>query len=122
MVERRDRFELHVSEAVLQEASVGDQSAATRRMAALDGIAVLEVTPFVADLARRLVVSNAVPPKAVVDAVHIAVAAMNSMDYVLTWNCAHIANAATRGTIEGVCRTAGFAPPVICTPEELSED
>ena len=73
-------------------------------------------------LSLHLVAERALPPTAVVDAVHIAVAAVNGMDYLLTWNCTHIANAATRATIERACRTAGFAPPVICTPEELSED
>lgn len=111
-----------MSEAVLQEANGGDPRAAARRVAALEGIAVLEVTSMVTGLARRLLAANALPPKAVVDAVHVAVAAVNGMDYLLTWNCAHIANAATRSTIERTCREAGFSPPVICTPEELGEE
>jgi hypothetical protein len=56
-----------------------------------------------------------------IDAVHIAVVTVNRMDYLLTWNCAHIANAAIRGKIEEVCRGAGLRAPVICTPEELME-
>lgn len=120
--ERRDAFELFVSEAVLQEASGGDSGAAARREAVLEGIAVLEVTSIATDLARRLLAANALPPKAVVDAVHVAVAAVSGMDYLLTWNCAHIANAATRSTIERACREAGFSPPMICTPEELGEE
>ena len=119
---RRDRLELFVSEAVLQEASGGDPGAAARRIAELQGIAVLDMSTAVAELARRLVAGNAIPEKAVVDAVHVAVATVNGMDYLLTWNCAHIANAATRTIIERLCRTAGFAPPVICTPEELTEE
>ena len=98
------------------------RSAAARRMAALQGISVLELTPQVAGLARALVAGHAVPANAVVDAVHIAVAAVNGMDFLLTWNCTHLANAATRGMIEGVCRAAGLVPPVICTPEELMEE
>ena len=53
------------------------------------------------------------------DALHIAVAAVNGMDYLLTWNCKHIANVALRLRIEAVCRAAGYEPPLICTPEEL---
>jgi hypothetical protein len=53
---------------------------------------------------------------------HIAIATVNGVDYLLTWNCAHIANAVMRGQIENVCRTAGYEPPVLCTPEELMED
>lgn len=120
--ERRDRFDLFVSEAVLQEAAGGDPSAAARRLAALQGISVLALTEPVVSLARSLVAGHAVASKAALDAVHIAVAAVNGMDFLLTWNCAHIANAATRGTIERLCRAAGFVPPVICTPEELMEE
>lgn len=104
--ERRDRFEVFVSEAVLQEVSAGDPSAAVRRRAALDGIPVLEVTSHVADLARCLVEEKALPPKAVVDAVHIAVAAVNGMDYLLTWNCR------TSLTRRPVVRLSGRAEPV----------
>lgn len=118
----RDRFDLFVSEAVLQEAGAGDPGASARRLTALQGIRILAVTAEVASLARRLVSGGAVPAKAAVDAVHIAAAAVNGMDFLLTWNCTHIANAATRGKIEGVCRAAGVVPPVICTPEELMED
>ena len=55
------------------------------------------------------------------DAVHVAIAALNGMDYLLTWNCRHLANAAIRGKIENACRQAGMQPPIICTPEELVE-
>jgi hypothetical protein len=52
------------------------------------------------------------------DALHIAVATVHGMDYLLTWNCTHIANAITRPKIELICRVAGYEPPVICTPPE----
>lgn len=68
------------------------------------------------------IAGHAVPAAAAVDAVPIAVAAVNGMDFLLTWNYTHIANAATRGMIERVCRAAGLVPPVICTPEELMEE
>lgn len=118
----RDRFDLFVSEAVLQEAAAGDTEASVRRLTALQGIRVLEATAEVAKLAHRLVTGGAVPAKAAVDAVHIAVAAVNGLDFRLSWNCTHIANAATRGRIEQACRAAEVVPPVICTPEELLEE
>jgi hypothetical protein len=118
----RERFDIFVSEAVLREAAGGDPNAAARRTAALQGISVLAVTDAAAKLASDLIAGQAVPAKAVVDAVHIAVAAVNGMDFLLTWNCAHIANAATRVMIDRVCRAAGVAPPVICTPEELTKE
>jgi hypothetical protein len=57
--------------------------------------------------------------KATVDAFHIGIAAAHQIDYLLTWNCRHIANATMRGTIDAICRSEGLDPPVICTPEEL---
>ena len=119
---RRDQFELYVSEAVLKEAADGDPTAAAERLAALQGIAVLDVDPVVGDLAQQLLTAHALPAKVAVDAVHIATAAVNGMKYLLTWNCRHIANAVTRGSIEESCRRAGWVPPVICTPEELNNE
>jgi hypothetical protein len=62
------------------------------------------------------------PAKARLDALHVATAAVHGMDYLLSWNCKHIANAMLRSRIESICRTAGFEPPVICTPLELVEE
>ena len=87
----------------------------------LSGIPVLDLGVEVHDLASRLLRIRAVPAKALVDAVHIAVAAVNRIDYLLTWNCTHIANASVRGKIEQSCRAAGLQAPAICTPEELME-
>jgi hypothetical protein len=119
--EGRNRFDLFVSQAVLEEAGRGDRTVATRRAALLSGIPVLELGQEVHELASSLLQVRAVPAKAVVDALHIAVAAVNRVDYLLTWNCTHIANAAVRGKIERACRDAGLQSPVICTPEELME-
>lgn len=118
---RRTRFELFVSQAVVDEASRGDASAAKRRLALLVNVPVLALSGDVHDFAERLLVAGAVPAKAVLDALHIGVAALNRMEYLLTWNCAHIANAAVRGKIEETCHSAGLRAPIICTPEELME-
>jgi predicted nucleic acid-binding protein len=117
--ERRGDFELFVSQAVITEASRGDSSAAARRLAALYEVAVLEVTEDASKLAEAFIEQHALPAKAAVDALHIAVAVVMGMDYVLTWNCTDIANAAIRPRIEEACRKLGYEPPVICTPEEL---
>ena len=116
---RRGSFELFVSQAVYQEASAGDSSAAQLRLDAMKGIAVLELKEGVVTFSNRLVSEVPLPRKAAVDSLHIAVAAMNGMHYLLTWNCAHLANAALRTKIESICREAGYEPPIICTPEEL---
>jgi hypothetical protein len=79
----------------------------------------LEVTEDALALAQRLVRVGAVPEPATEDALHIAVAVTNGVDYLLTWNYRHLANATMRSTIERACRVAGYEPVIICTPEEL---
>ena len=119
---RAQAYELFVSQLVVSEASGGDEEAARERAAFLHGIPRLGITNAAGELAAKLVESGAVPRKAAEDALHIAVAAIHGVDYLLTWNCKHIANATMRQAIEGVCREGGYEPPVICTPEELMND
>ena len=119
---RRSEFELYVSPLVLQEAAAGDPGRARRRLALLEVLPVLGPTADAINLSRILIARGAIPKKAEVDALHIAIAAVNGMEYLLTWNCAHIANARMRNKIEAVCRTESYEPPVLCTPEELMED
>jgi len=108
-----------VSQIVRDEAGVGDQAARLRRLRALRGIPALAVTDQATRLAGELVRRGALPRQATVDAFHIGVAAAHQIEYLVTWNCKHIANATMRGTIEAICRSAGLTPPIICTPEEL---
>jgi len=112
---------LFVSEAVVAECSVGDPQAAQERLDLLGDIPVLDVTEEAENLAEELVKHVPLPEKAKVDALHIAIATVNGMDYLLTWNCTHIANAAFQHRIEAICRFAGFDPPTICTPQQLME-
>jgi len=116
---RRQQFDLFVSELVVQEAGAGDASEAGKRLAAIGDIPQLELNEHCRRLAHELLERHAVPREAAEDALHIAVSAIHGMDYLLTWNCAHIANAQRRDAIEEVCRNCGYEPPVICTPEEL---
>jgi hypothetical protein len=116
---RRANFDLYTSQFVIQESSAGDAKMAQTRLEALEEIPLLSVTQEAVTLARTLVEKGPIPEKADVDALHIAVAATNGMDYLLTWNCKHIANAEMQIGIGKSCRAAGFEPPVICTPEEL---
>lgn len=73
-------------------------------------------------LAHDFLNAAALPTKAAVDAAHIALAAVHGMDYLLTWNCRHIANAEIRPQLEALCWRAGYRPPVICTPLELLKE
>lgn len=112
-------YRLFVSQIVRDEAGVGEQAARLRRLRALRGIPALAITDEATRLAGELVRRRALPKKATVDAFHIGIAAAHQIEYLLTWNCKHIANATMRGTIEEICRSAGLTPPIICTPEEL---
>ncbi|MCC6882368.1 MAG: type II toxin-antitoxin system VapC family toxin [Verrucomicrobiales bacterium] len=117
--QRRRRYGLFVSGLVLLECRRGDQTAAKAREAALEDIAVLEMSGAAQDLAEAILGSGLIPRKATPDAVHIAIAAVHGMDFLLTWNCRHIANAAIVDKVRSVCSGAGFPAPVICTPFEL---
>jgi hypothetical protein len=118
----RGSFQLFISQFVLDEAGAGDAVAAAQRLEALQDVALLDVTEDAILLAGDLVAGGGLPAKARIDALHVAMEAVHGMDFLLTWNCKHIANATTRGTIEDLCRTAGFEPPIICTPLELPKD
>ena len=119
--DRRDDFELFISEFVLVEVASGAPEAAERRLAVLNGIPEIEITAEVELIAQRLLSLASLPSRARVDALHIAIATLGGMDYLLTWNCAHIANPAFRSRIATVIRSFGYEPPIICTPLELLE-
>lgn len=119
---RRTDFDLFISEFVIAEAAAGDQSAADDRLGILDGIPLLNASVEVDMLAKELIARKAVPEKAATDALHISIAAFHNIDYLLSWNCRHIANAEMQLPIQTVCVENGFSFPRICTPEELMGD
>jgi len=119
--DRRHDFDLYVSRFVVQESSEGDPTAASERLEKLEGIAEIDITEQVEAIADRLLSDAQLPEKAYLDALHIAVASLGGMDYLLTWNLRHIANPAFRPKIEAVIRSFGYEPPTICTPQELLE-
>jgi hypothetical protein len=116
---RRPAFDLYVSEPVLEEASAGDATLAKRRLELLADIRVLALTEGILKLAEHLVAEGPIPSKAVGDAFHIAIATSYACEYLLTWNCRHIANAEIQRMARLVVRRHGFELPTICTPEEL---
>ena len=119
---RRDAFEICISQFVVDEASAGDADAARERMEVLKPLPLLDITEPVLNLASALLQSGVIPAKAAQDAAHIAVSAVHGIEYLLTWNCAHIANAMIIKTVQSICMQNGFSCPVICTPEELMEN
>ena len=116
---RRSEFELFVSPVVFDEARKGDPDLAAQRLEYLATIPTLEVTSAARSLSGDLLRSTGIPQKARLDALHIAIAAVNGMNYLLTWNCTHIANAEILPKVYEVCRGAGYEPPFVCTPLEL---
>lgn len=116
---RRAAFQLYISRLVVDEASAGDPVAAHQRLKALHDVPLLDITPEVAELASSILASGKVPRKAATDAAHIAVAAVHGMDYLLTWNCVHIANATIAKVLVRICREHDCECPAICTPEAL---
>lgn len=119
---RRDEFELFASELVIREAQAGDLEAAKRRLEFTNDLQLLTIDDATTQLAEILSNDLQLPERASADAVHIGLAVVNGMDYLVTWNCRHIANARHRQIIESVCASLGYLSPVICTPEELIED
>ena len=120
--QHRQRFEVFISDLVLQEAARGDQIAAAKRLAELSGIAVLETTEEARELARQFVDRGLIPQKAVEDAFHVAIATAQGMDFLLTWNCRHIANAEIIERLQSLCEDLGYEMPTLCTPEQLMGD
>ena len=117
--EARPGYDLFTSELVIVEASAGNSEAAARRLASLDGIPELPIDGAVQDLAARLVSEGGIPSGAEADALHVAVAAVHSIDYLLTWNCRHIDNASAKPLLRSICAVAGYTCAEICMPMEL---
>ncbi|MGA2260727.1 MAG: type II toxin-antitoxin system VapC family toxin [Acidobacteriota bacterium] len=112
-------FSLYVSELVLEEAAKGDPGAARRRLDLLKSVGVLAIDEEALALAQTIVNSGCMPETAGADALHVAIAAVNGMDYLLTWNCTHINNAEILTKLERACSNSGYRCPVVCTPEQL---
>ena len=118
---QRHRYDIHVSEIVLEEAGSGDATMARQRLELLKPFPVLAVEPEVGELADALIHGGPLPSKAADDASHIAYSAVHGMHFLLTWNCRHIANPSMARRIAQICRGHGFEVPVICTPAILLE-
>lgn len=116
---RQFDFLLYVSPAVIQEASAGDEEAAKKRLGKMKHLPILELNEAIFTLAELLLTEKVIPENAKEDALHIATAAFHGMDYLLTWNYKHIANAEMRNKIVDVVQSQGYECSVICTPEEL---
>ena len=113
------RFSLYISAVVEREASRGDPGAAQERMELIRDLPLLAITHEAEALALHLIEQQLLLAHSEEDALHIAIASVHGMDYLLTWNFKHINNAETKTGIARVVQEEGYRCPVICSPEEL---
>jgi hypothetical protein len=119
--QEREKFELYVSEAVVEEAQAGDPTEIIKRSSIISGLPNLKITLEAERLSKLLLKTGTLPAKAAIDTLHIATATVHEMDYLLTWNLKHIANAQVRKMVARIFQAEGYESPEICTPEELGE-
>lgn len=119
---RRSNFQLYTSQAVIKETSQGDAQIATQRLEIIRDFELLELNQSVLDLAEQFLERSSLPAKADVDAIHIAAATIHGIDYLLTWNCKHIANAQIQRKLAEISLDFGYELPILCTPYELLGD
>ncbi|MDJ1175702.1 type II toxin-antitoxin system VapC family toxin [Roseofilum capinflatum] len=115
----RSYFQLYSSLAVVKEASKGDPKIASQRLEFMGDLTLLDLNQLVFDLAGQFLEHSNLPTKANIDAVHMAVATIHGMDYLLTWNCKHIANAQIQRKLAEISLDFGYKLPIFCTPYEL---
>jgi predicted nucleic acid-binding protein len=116
---RRNAFTLYISQAVINEIAQGDREIASQRLEIVRNFPLLELNQSVKDLAKQFLTRSNLPPKADVDAIHIAAATVHGLNYLLTWNCKHIANAQIQGKLAEISFDFGYELPILCTPYEL---
>lgn len=120
--DERFKYELVTSQYAVDEASAGDPSLAAERLELLDGIPLLPLDPAIAQIAGEIMNRAILPQNARTDALHIAMVAHHRIQYLLTWNCRHIANATILPRIHKLLADLSIPIPIICTPEEMVND
>ena len=116
---QRLNFDLYISEIVLEEAGRGDREMAQKRLELMEELPRLSINDDVTALANIFLCEGTLPEKAIDDALHIAIASVHRMDYLLTWNCRHIDNAQIKPLLRRICTKNNLSCPEICTPQEL---
>ncbi|MBI2505568.1 MAG: type II toxin-antitoxin system VapC family toxin [Candidatus Latescibacteria bacterium] len=112
-------FDIYISEIVLQEAGTGDPERAARRLELLEGFSLLPITTQVLELGERYLKHLGLADNARVDLLHLACAVVHDLDYLMTWNLTHLANAIVRRRLQNLNTQWGLPIPVVATPEEL---
>ena len=118
----RVRYDLVTAQYVIEEAAAGQGDLATERLQHLAGLPLLPLGDDVDELAAEIVSRAILPADAIVDALHIACAAVNRVDFLLTWNCKHIANPLILPRVFRTLDDFGIPFPVICTPQDMLDE
>ena len=116
---RRSSFVLYTSEVVWDEAAQGDPEIADQRLSLLQPLMLLDITESAKALGKYFLQQSNLPSKASNDALHMAVATVYGLDYLLTWNCKHMANAQIQRKLSQISSDFGYYLPTICTPYQL---
>ena len=120
--ERRQRWELFVSPVVMLEIRRGDSEAALKRLEKADGLPVLPESEEARRLADHLIVTGSVPESKYDDALHIAIASVHGMDYLVTWNQKHIFKPERIEALYKTVRETGNKPAVLIRPDDMLEE
>jgi predicted nucleic acid-binding protein len=115
------KYETYISAIVYEEAGKGDPDQAKMRLAAIEAFPMLDIDEDARFLAEKIVAGRGIPAEYPEDALHIAVAAVNGMDVVVTWNFAHLNNPFIRKAVRRIVEREGYVCPEICSPQELLE-
>jgi len=119
MAEQRPLYQAVTSQLVIDEASLGDPDAVKRRLALLDGIPILPANPDADSVVDEIISRSMMPAIARLDALHVATAALAGVQYLLTQNCTHIANAHELPRVYRLLNELGLSGMLICTPIEF---
>lgn len=117
----RTQFHIHVSDSVWNEVGRGDPEAARRRIVAIDRLPELKTNDSALSLRSKFLEGGGIPLKSEEDAMHMALATVHRMEFLLTWNCAHLVNPHIARRIAAICQSENFSCPIVCTPEQLLE-
>ena len=115
------KYETYISALVYEEAGKGDLDQAKMRLEAIKPFPMLDIDDEVKTLAGKIITGRGIPANYPEDALHIAVAAVNNIDVVITWNFAHLNNPFTKRAIRRIVENEGYLSPEICSPDELLE-
>ena len=114
-----DRHELVTSQAMLDELAEGRRDRSAVRLAMVSGLQLLAIVPAIADIVEAYIQHRLMPADPTGDALHLAMVSYHKCDFLVTWNCRHLANANKFGHLRRINTLLGLFVPALVTPLEL---